>query len=243
MPAKASKKKRPRHVVAWVREQLGLTQRQLAIQLGASWHTIQAIENQNLALSERFAYLLLEKTGIPAAWFLRNQLGNPPPDVDKLRERFKRTQYYVASDGFYRMHLRPRAVLFRLYVMQREIANELGAGGYDEFLALLHEATLKGLEQIPNRRVRRRVYSEAVDIIKSGTEKVAGLVISDGQELQRVSRKHKKAKATPSQLDGETSSASAPSIQKERRSAAPAGDDQGQSQAVPSARGNARRSS
>ena len=63
MPRKALKKK-SRHVVAWVRKTLGLTQSELASLIGISANTLQSIELGRLPLSERIAYRLSEQTGI-----------------------------------------------------------------------------------------------------------------------------------------------------------------------------------
>jgi len=87
-----SAKKKPKHVIAWVREQLGLTQSELGRPIGSSQHTIQAIEIGRLALSERFAYALAEQTGIKAKWLLANELGNPPPDPVEMRKQFEEAQ-------------------------------------------------------------------------------------------------------------------------------------------------------
>ena len=83
MPTKALKKnlkKKSHHVVAWVREALGLKQSELASLIGISRNTLQSIELGRLPLSERIAYRLSEQTGIRAKWLLDNELGDLPPD-------------------------------------------------------------------------------------------------------------------------------------------------------------------
>lgn len=89
VPTTAAKKK-PKHVVAWVREQLGLTQSELGHLIGSSQHTIQAIELGKLPLSEYFAYQLAEQTGITAKWFLANKLSKPLPDPAVMQKGSKR---------------------------------------------------------------------------------------------------------------------------------------------------------
>jgi DNA-binding XRE family transcriptional regulator len=244
VPTRTPAKKR--HVVHWIRtEVLGLTQAEFGSAVDASWHTVQAWENGSLPLSHRFAVAIKAKTGISAQSLLRNKL-SPRPDPATIRACFKRRQYF-GSDSYYSAHLGPRYVLLKLYVLHSAIANELGddhgwliGPGKAGFFDILRKADAKLLECIPNRRIRRQVYSEAAAIVKEGVEKVTSLVISHAQELQRVSRERKK-KATRPQPAGEASSASPPSQKGSRSAPAPAGDGQGQSPASPSAQGRRRR--
>ena len=95
MPTKALKKnlmKKSRHVVAWVRETLGLKQSELASLIGISPNTLQSIELGRLPLSERIAYRLSEQTGIRAKWLLDNELGDPPPDPAEMRRKYEKAQ-------------------------------------------------------------------------------------------------------------------------------------------------------
>ena len=69
---------------------LGLTQKKFADRLGLSFHTVQAIENRHLELSERTANLIAVRTGIKMRHLLRNEMPDPAPDPAELRERFRR---------------------------------------------------------------------------------------------------------------------------------------------------------
>jgi len=89
---KSRLKKKPQVCVVWIREQLDMTQSDLANLIGASVHTIQSIELGRLTLSERFAYKIAEQTGVSPRWLRANKLKKPLPDPKQIREEFERAQ-------------------------------------------------------------------------------------------------------------------------------------------------------
>jgi transcriptional regulator with XRE-family HTH domain len=186
-------RRKPKHVVAWVREQLDLTQSQLATLIGSSQHTIQAIESGRLPLSERFAYALSEKTGIRAKWLLANKLSKPLPDPVLMRAKFEDAKQ-GAWKGIYLAHLLPRMILLRIFVLLRAIVDELGYGGCRAtgFNDTLQKMSLDLLDCVPDKRLRRRIYKAARDVVSKGDEQVLSLLLSDVQEMQRALREKKR---------------------------------------------------
>jgi transcriptional regulator with XRE-family HTH domain len=194
MPAKKLRKKY-RHVLIYARQVLGLSQAELASLIGMSTNTLQSVELGRLPLSERFAFKLSEQLGISARWLLNNQLGNPPPNPVEMRKAFEERQtnpWGTAHMTSYTAHLVPRMVLFRYYVLAREIANELAESGHNgsgftkallEFNHALHAC-------LPDNYVRRKVY-EKVRLLVKEPEKVFKLVISDAMEMRRAFRENK----------------------------------------------------
>ena len=252
MPTKALKKKlkkKSRHVVAWVRESLGLKQAELASLIGISRNTLQSIEYGRLPLSERIAYRLSEQTGIGAKWLLNNELGDLPPDPAEMRRKYEQAQAQPWRDS-YPAYLVPRMFIFRLYVFAREIAAELGdynacrRSGFNDALVKMNRVLL---DCLPDNRTRRKVYSQARALLKGDAAGPLKVVIDDAIEMRRVVRELKadlktKQKWLTAQLGGEASST--PLSQKGPRSApAPAKDGQGQSSASPSPRDSVRQSS
>ncbi|MGD0744626.1 MAG: helix-turn-helix transcriptional regulator [Verrucomicrobiota bacterium] len=69
------------HTLAVLRILVGLTQKEMAAVLHCSAPTIQAIELDNLNLSEKLAGLASLKTGINLAWLLDNDVTKPPIDI------------------------------------------------------------------------------------------------------------------------------------------------------------------
>jgi transcriptional regulator with XRE-family HTH domain len=60
------------HVLAKLREELGLHQKELAERVGLHWRTIQDIERGKLQLSRRNALRISEKIGVSVDWLLQN---------------------------------------------------------------------------------------------------------------------------------------------------------------------------
>jgi transcriptional regulator with XRE-family HTH domain len=67
-----------RHTLAVLRQTIGLTQKEMAVLIGRSTRTIQAIELGTLPLSEELAYRIAEATGVEAGWLLDGDLTAPP---------------------------------------------------------------------------------------------------------------------------------------------------------------------
>lgn len=177
-----------KHVVAWVREQLGLTQGQLANMIGSSRHTIQSIELGRMALSERFAYALNEATGIRAKWFLANELGAPPPDAAEVQEQFKEAQR-GAFKGKYAAHLAPQMALWRTLTVLLAIADELGPDGCNAsgFYHILFQMTHKLRGCIGDNKTRIRINRANHELVKEGgDERVLSFLLAKLQETQRA---------------------------------------------------------
>jgi transcriptional regulator with XRE-family HTH domain len=183
--------KRPRHIIATIRTMLGLTQKQFAARLELSWHTVQALENRHLELSERIANLIAVRTGIKMRHLLRNEMPDPPPEPAELRKHFRGTEY-AHPDRVYVLNMIPRLQLSRLYILQLGIVKELGHS--DAFFDLLRDACLEGLELIGNSKLARQIYAEARAVEKGGTEALGRVLVSEGQNLQDMARKIKARK-------------------------------------------------
>jgi transcriptional regulator with XRE-family HTH domain len=67
-----------KHTVAILRTMIGLTQKELAVLVGRSTRTIQAIELEQLPLSEELALRMAEETGVDEGWLLKNDLNEKP---------------------------------------------------------------------------------------------------------------------------------------------------------------------
>ena len=61
-----------------MRTMIGLTQKELAVLVGRSTRTIQAIELEQLPLSEELGLRIAEETGVDEGWLLKNDLNEPP---------------------------------------------------------------------------------------------------------------------------------------------------------------------
>jgi DNA-binding XRE family transcriptional regulator len=70
-----------RHNLARLREQLSLTQGDLAHRVGRSWSTIKAIEIGKLSLSSSLATRISAETGVDRGWLLRNKLSERMPPL------------------------------------------------------------------------------------------------------------------------------------------------------------------
>jgi transcriptional regulator with XRE-family HTH domain len=60
------------HVLAKLRDELGLHQKELAERVGLHWRTIQDVERGKTQLSRRNAMRISEKTGVSVNWLLAN---------------------------------------------------------------------------------------------------------------------------------------------------------------------------
>ena len=193
MHKSSAKKKRRKHVVVWVREQLDLTQSELADLIDASRDTIQSIEIGRLPLSERFAYAIAEQTGFHAKFLLANKIPNPCPPKSMSLETFQEAQTGRWKLGFYMTHLIPRSLFVRAYVLYRAVFNEMGytggfinGGGQKLLLKFVHDL----LEIVPKKR-RKAIWQGAREIIAPGSEQALSLLLADIQELRRALKEHK----------------------------------------------------
>ena len=73
-----------RHNLARLRQEMGLTQSDLAAMTMRSPGTIKAVEIGKLALSENLATLISEVTGADKQWLLENNLSAPVPPLKRL---------------------------------------------------------------------------------------------------------------------------------------------------------------
>jgi transcriptional regulator with XRE-family HTH domain len=187
MPKVRSKKKR--HVVAWLRETLGLSQSQFASLINSSQPTIQAVELGRIPLSERFALAIESKTGTSAKWLQQNNL-HPLPDAEETREKYEHAKLgwsrYVAVP-----YILSRMYLMRTYIGLRMIADELGysgckAAGYFTRLDKTFSELLNGIGDLPTRR---RVY-QRISEITTDNKKTLNLLSNDVREMARALKEY-----------------------------------------------------
>jgi transcriptional regulator with XRE-family HTH domain len=230
------KKDRPKHILRWTREQLGLSQARLAELIGASIFSVQSIETGRMPLSERYAYRLSAATGIEPAWFVANKL-NPQPDVTTMQAHFDEAQQGTWK-GAYLAHLLPRMFINQFALLAQAVANKHGeyaacrrAGFFDA----LASAGMKILATIDDPEERAEVYEAVRAEIQKGDAKALGLLAARNREIQRALREMAAAGATPQPGGGELFAAWAAAtgipLPKGPRSAA--GGGRGRSSAAP----------
>jgi len=191
-----SQRKKKRHVVAWIREQSGLTQSQFAQLIGASRDTLQSIELGRLPLSERFAYAIAEQTGIKAKWLLANKLEpGKLADPEYVRQQFEDAQT-ATWEGTYSALLWPRALFFRSYAFFRAVTAEIGYAGFRRLggINLLEKFCLDLVALIGDKRLRKITYRIARES-SFDSEKLYRLVLGDLHELQRNLHEYQKEKS------------------------------------------------
>jgi DNA-binding XRE family transcriptional regulator len=76
-----------RHNLARLREELGVSQTDLAQWIGRSWSAIKAIETRKLPLSQDLAALIASTTGADKRWLLDNDLSAPMPPLKRVSAR------------------------------------------------------------------------------------------------------------------------------------------------------------
>jgi transcriptional regulator with XRE-family HTH domain len=190
-------KKEPNQCVVWLRKELGFTQQQLAMLIGSKQPTIQSIETGRLTLSEHFAFALERKTGISHQWLLRND-PNAPAVTPAGKPWSNERQHDFPLGQLNEMdHFFNRVQLMQTYVLFRGILWELGDKGAQAtgFHTKLHKASLDLLATITDKKVRDRVYSEAMKLqfrvgpeAKLQYEEKLKLVAQDVKELLRIGR-------------------------------------------------------
>ena len=192
MPAKKLKKK-SKHVLAYLRESIGLTQSEVATLVGVVTETIKSIELQRLPLSEKIAFRLEQQTGTRAKWLLNNELGDPPPDPAVIARKFNETQAHPWGNT-YIAHLLPRMLLFRSYVVAQAIANELGGPGTLQYTGFV-DALIKLNEALqaclPDTQSRRKANQKAAEILNKGPRRVCRFVASHALETGRAMEENK----------------------------------------------------
>jgi transcriptional regulator with XRE-family HTH domain len=189
MPAKKSKKKSN---LSYLRQAIGLTQRELAGLLGIAADTLQSYELQRLSLPEKVAFKIEQQTGVPARWIL-GEVSDPSLTATEMRRKFDKTQAHPWGTP-YMARLLPRMHFFRLYIIAREVANELGGPGtpqYPEFVDALIRLNKALLESLPDVQSRRRVYQRATAILNKGPRKVCRLVASDALDTGKAMEENK----------------------------------------------------
>jgi transcriptional regulator with XRE-family HTH domain len=183
---KASKKP---HVLRWIREQLGLTQFDIARMIGSSQPTIQSIELGRLKLSERFAYKLQARLGLDAKSLLANCWDNLP-EPEEVRKAFRQAAGF--ADQSYADVLAIRNNLFRGYLLLRAIADELGwhgckAAGFD---MIFYKVQLDLLNAIGDKKLREQVYQKHIDECGNPIKNMSR-IIADAREIQRAFKEWK----------------------------------------------------
>jgi transcriptional regulator with XRE-family HTH domain len=169
MPSKAA------HVLAKLREELGLHQKELAERVGLHWRTIQDIERGKLQLSRRNAIKIGEKLGVSPAWLLQNDTSQEIKNVSgeqwSLKDRQNtdahypwfahRTplvrQYILAGIcvRLFRQYLRFRAYFDGLPDASKVLARwlECQEQAWSEFVAS-HEALAERTKNVPEEQTK-----------------------------------------------------------------------------------------
>ena len=212
MPKIALEKKRRPNCVQWVREELGLSQRQLAELIGTSIFTIQSVETGRVRVSKKNAARLSAATGAPAAWFRANKLAPPLPDTAKLRahfEHFDEAQQGVSAEGTYLAALLPRMFINKLAWLADAVADKHGdytACRRAGFIDALGTAGMKILATIDDPEQREAVFMAYSADIKGGDAELISRFAAKNREIQRVLREEKRKAAaagvTPPQYGG-----------------------------------------
>jgi transcriptional regulator with XRE-family HTH domain len=84
------------HVLAKLRQELGLHQKEMADRVGLHWRTIQDIERGKPPLSRRNAMRISEKTGVSVNWLLRNDPAREIVNVSGKKWSHKDRQAFEA---------------------------------------------------------------------------------------------------------------------------------------------------
>ncbi|HIF09348.1 MAG TPA: XRE family transcriptional regulator [Sneathiellales bacterium] len=87
-----------RHVLAALRNVIGLSQKKFGELCGVTRDTILSIETGRLKLSEKLATRIAEETGVTMNWLLENDLSTEPTDSDHYPIT-KSTFEHVQADG------------------------------------------------------------------------------------------------------------------------------------------------
>jgi transcriptional regulator with XRE-family HTH domain len=180
------------HVLRWVREQLGLTQFDVARMIGSSQPTVQSIELGRLKLSERLAYKLQARLGLSAKWLQANNW-QYLPEPEKLLKAYRQAQGFV--DQSYGDLIALRLNLLRNFLLSCAIVEELGWHGCNAtgFHKIYDRTRLELLGTIVDKKLREAVYQKFID--ETGDPvKVAARAISYAQGVRQAFKK----KASPS---------------------------------------------
>ena len=187
------------HVLRWVREQLGLTQKQVGEMIGASYSTVQSIELGRLTLSERYAYRLQQSLRVPAKWLIANDWERLP-DSRALRETFENSWRY-GFDQSYPDLLVSRLQILRTYVLLRAVLEELGYHGANAsgFYKILRQAQTDLVGTIADKELRGRIYQKVVDetlnplavlkIVEQDCRNICEMLTAD-EKRKKAERKH-----------------------------------------------------
>jgi transcriptional regulator with XRE-family HTH domain len=193
---KTSSPKRKRHVVRWIRQQLGLRQWELSRLIGCSVETIQSIETNRMPLSERFAFRIAEETGFNPNLLLANTIPNSVPSKRKLKEDFEEAQSGRWL-GIYKARLLPRMFFERAYLFYRLVCDSIGYSGLIEKggRRLLLKFTSDLLAMVPDKRERRLISNSAKEISRDALDTLA-FHRADLAELEYVIREQPPAAKT-----------------------------------------------
>jgi transcriptional regulator with XRE-family HTH domain len=128
------------HVLAKLREELGLHQKELAERVGLHWRTIQDIERGKTQLSRRNAFKISEKTGVDPVWLLANDPSRPMTTIDgrpwSQKDRKLFGGWGQEKAAFLRQMLAASycPTLLQDYLYQRVFFDELALTNPDAFL-------------------------------------------------------------------------------------------------------------
>jgi transcriptional regulator with XRE-family HTH domain len=192
MKASTASRNSPKHVVQWVREQLGMTQLQFSEATKVGLFSLQSIESGRLKLSERFAYRLNKATDIQPEWFLANKLVEPLPDRAKLKKHFEFAQKTAVD--LYPARLAPQMFIYRFGHLQIALAKKHGGLAGFRHSGLqdrMEKMNLKLLNTIKDPRKRREFYETVRAEINGKDEQVLLSHIARCRDLLRFIREQK----------------------------------------------------
>jgi transcriptional regulator with XRE-family HTH domain len=158
-----------RHVLALVRIQAGLTQKELAKLLGVRPITVQSIEQGALKLSEELALKAESELDVAAAWLLANDPKIAPYTVRNSKWNrdlfeFRQGSRYAVSEQ--RSKKGSRAVMWNPNLAAVEIADEFTAWRAAH-IAAEFDNLLRGSKGLPRQGILlRRIYRALEELKK-----------------------------------------------------------------------------
>src|SRR5580693_3995900 len=123
-----------RHNLARLRQELSLTQTDLAGMIGRTQATIKAIETGKLALSENLAALIANTLGTDKQWLLNNDLSVPMPPREYVSAKLSPEEH--AYDCTY-------VLLLELFSRLFAVARRLREGDYRKLLPIYIQNQLR----------------------------------------------------------------------------------------------------
>jgi DNA-binding XRE family transcriptional regulator len=153
-----------RHNLARLRQELSLTQTDLAGMIGRTQATIKAIETGKLALSENLAALIANTLGTDKQWLLNNDLSVPMPPREYVSAKLSPEEH--AYDCTY-------VLLLELFSRLFAVARRLREGDYRKLLPIYIQNQLRVFEEAgyePDAEQTQRAGVNTFEFFKSHPE-------------------------------------------------------------------------